>query len=135
MSEQEPPRRSAAALLVQAFDQARGLLRRELDLARAEADRSLRSAGAALGLLAVALLLAITALDVLAEAAVLALERSGLTPGWAAVLVGGALALVALVVAWRGLRDLDRARLAPERVGESLREDARRVKEAADAGH
>jgi hypothetical protein len=135
MSEQEPPRRSAAALLVQAFDQARGLLRRELDLARAEADRSLRSAGAALGLLAVALLLAITALDVLAGAAVFALERAGIAPGLAAVLVGGALALVAAVVAWRALRDLDRARLAPERVGESLREDARRMKEAADAGH
>ncbi|REC55480.1 phage holin family protein [Rhodosalinus sediminis] len=122
-----------AALLLETFDAARGLLRRELDLARAETDRSLRRARAGLVLLALALILAMTALDALAGAAIGALAGLGLGAGLAAMVVGAGLAVLAALVAWWGLRDLERARLAPERVARSLRADAREVREAAGA--
>jgi protein-S-isoprenylcysteine O-methyltransferase Ste14 len=125
-----PPRPSVAELLMQALDEIRGLLRRELDLARAEADRSLRKAGAAIGLLAAAMIVALVALNVLAAALVDALAALGLDPGWAALVVGLGLAVIAGAFAARAMRDLRAVRLAPERVADNLRQDARSVKEA-----
>ncbi|MFP4239358.1 MAG: phage holin family protein [Rhodosalinus sp.] len=130
-AETPPPRPSIAALLLQALDEIRGLLRRELDLARAEADQSLRKAGAALGLLAAALVVALVSLNVLAAALVDAVAALGIDVGWAALIVGLGLAAIAGAFAARALRDLRAVRLMPERVAENLRQDARSVKEAA----
>lgn len=129
-----PPQPSTAQLVARALDQVRGLLRRELDLARAEGDRSLRHVGAAIGLFAGALVLGLGAIDVLAAAIVAFLVESGTTPAWlAAVIVGGALALAALAFALATRNAVRRVRLAPERVAGNVREDVRRVREATDA--
>ncbi len=124
---------STARLLASALDQVRGLLRREIDLARAEGDRALRHVGAAVGLLAGALVLGLGAIDVLAAAVVAFLVESGTTPAWAAsLIVGGCLALVALALAAAARSAMRRVRLAPERVAGNLRED---VRTARKAGH
>ena len=130
-AETPPPRPSVAELLLQALDEIRGLLRRELDLARAEADQSLRKAGAALGSLAAALIVALVALNVLAAALVDAITTLGLDAGWAALVVGLALTAIAGAFAARALRDLRAVRLAPGRVADNLKKDAERVREAA----
>lgn len=130
-SQSPPPRPSVAALLLQALDEIRGLLRRELDLARAETDQSLRMAGAALGFLAAALIVAMVALNVLAAALVDAIATLGLDAGWAALAVGLGLAAIAGAFAARAIRDLRAVRLAPGRVADNLKKDAERVKEAA----
>ena len=64
------------------------LVKGELALARAEAERSLRDAARALGILAIAALLGITALTVLSGAMVAGLVRLGMPLHWAAVVVG-----------------------------------------------
>lgn len=100
------------------------LLRGELALARAEAKRSLGEASSALAKLAVAAMLGITAVNVLAGAAVAGLVALGLAPIWANVLVGAGLLLVAYVLVQSGLPQLKPANLAPRRMMANLRQDA-----------
>ena len=121
---------SLAGLAARALDQMRGLLRREVDMARVELDDSLSEAGAALGLLAGALVIVLAALNVLAAALVVALAELGLGAGWAAVAVGLALALIGGGMAARGMADLRRAQLAPKQTARRLKDDARAAKEA-----
>jgi hypothetical protein len=129
----DDPAPGAARLVARALDQTRGLLRRELDLARAEADVAARRAGAALGLLAGALVIALAALNVLAGELVVALGELGLEPVLAAAAVGLALALVAGIMVARALARLGRVRLAPDRVARNVRADMRTLQEAQDA--
>lgn len=121
---------SAAGLAARALDQSRALMRRELDLARAEADASMTRLGAALGLLAGALVLALVALNVLAGALVVALAEVGVDPAWGAVIVGLALAVIAAIMVGIATKQLRDVKLAPNRVAGSVREDARMAKEA-----
>ena len=116
-----------ATLAARALDQARGLMRREVDLARAELEESASLAGAALGLLAGAMVLALAALHVLTGALIAALAELGLDPAWGALIVGAVLAFVAGAMASRGMADLKSAQIAPRQAGESVRKDARTV--------
>lgn len=127
-----PPRpMSAAQLAARAFDQARGLLRREADLARAELDASARRAGAGLGLLAVALVLSAVALNLLCGALVAYLAGRGLPPELSGAVLGGTLALLAGFLVWRGLRRLADARHGPTRAAQQAQADAARLSEVA----
>ena len=120
---------SFARLAARALDQMRGLMRREVDMARAELDESLSDVGAAVALAASAMVIALAALNVLAGALVAALAELGLEPGWAALVVGLALALVAGGMAMRAMKDLKSASLAPKRTADRLQADAEAVKE------
>lgn len=104
------------------------LIRGELALARAEAKRSLNDATAGLGKLVIAAILGITALNVLAGAAVAVLVAIGLAPVWASVLVGVALLLLAYAIIQIGLAQLKPSNLAPKRVMANLRHDAETLK-------
>ncbi|MEE4119746.1 MAG: phage holin family protein [Paracoccaceae bacterium] len=124
---------STAQLVARALDQVRALMRRELDLARAEADRSLRHLGAAMGLIGGALVLALGAVDVLSAALVAVISHETALPAWlSAVIVGGALALAALALAAGARSTLRRVQLGPERVAGNVRRDVQTVREGAD---
>lgn len=104
------------------------LLRGELALARAEAKRSLGDAVSGVGKLAIAAILAVTALNVLAGAAVAALVAAGLAPIWASVLVGVGLLLLAFAIVQIASAQLKPSNLAPKRVMANLRHDTETLK-------
>ena len=104
------------------------LVQGEIELARAEVARSLRDAAAAVGKLVIAAILGITAVNVLAGAAVAGLVALGLSPVWASVVVGGILLLLAFGTLQFALSVLRPANLAPKRIFPNLRRDAETLK-------
>jgi Putative Actinobacterial Holin-X, holin superfamily III len=105
------------------------LVRGELSLARAEAAEGLKAAGSGLVKIAVAAIVGLVGLNVLAGAAVAALAAAGLGPAWAALIVGGALCLVALGLALAGKAALRLRGIMPNRAFRGLRRDAEAVRQ------
>ena len=103
------------------------LIRSEVDLARAEVDQNLHRAGAAIGMLVAAVVIALTALNVLTAAIVAGLTEAGLEPGWSALIVGVALAIIAYVLINKGVNDLKISSIAPSRTAENVKRDAKTV--------
>lgn len=116
--------RSAPALVSDLIGNVTELFRKELQLLRAELGEKTDKAVAAVGGIAAGLVLALTALNVLAAALVVALERAGIPGAWPALIVGVALALVAFILVRGGISALKASSLAPERSARSLSRDA-----------
>lgn len=121
---------STTSLVGNALESLTGLVRSEIDLARAEADQNMRRAGMALGFLAAALVLFLAALNVLAAAVAAGLAELGIDAGWAALIVGVAIALIGWALMQKGLNDLKLSSLAPSRTAENVKRDAQAVKGA-----
>lgn len=121
---------STTSLLSTIVDQLSALIRAELHLARSEVEQNLRRAGVALGMIVAAVVLLMTALNVLAAALSAGLAELGLDPGWAALIVGVAFAGIAWALLSKGLNDLKMSSLAPSRTAENVKRDARAVKGA-----
>ncbi|MCX2721440.1 phage holin family protein [Roseibium salinum] len=109
---------------------ATNLMRGEFDLARAEMNDNLKSAGAAVGMIVGGVVIALTALNVLAAATVSALTEAGIAAGWSAMIVGVTLAIIAFVLAQKGMKDLKLSNLAPTRTARNVRRDAATVRES-----
>ena len=122
------PRDTPAGLLGDVVSGFARLVRGELALARAEAKQSLDDATSALGKLVIAAILGITALNVLAGAAVAGLIAAGLSPVWASLAVGAGLLVVVFALVQFGLTQLKPSNLAPKRIMENLRQDAETLK-------
>ncbi len=120
--------RSAAALLGDLVSQVTELFRKEIMLLRAELSEKTSQAFTACGLIVAAVVLALTALNVLAAALVVALENLGIPGGWSAVIVGVVLAIIAWILASKGISDLKASNLAPERAARQATRDAELVK-------
>lgn len=120
---------SAPSLISEVLERLSNLVRREIDLARAELDENLTRAGIALGMVVGAIVLALTALDVLAAALVAGLAELGIDAGWSALIVGVALALIAWGMARKGMNDLKFSSLAPTRTRDNVQRDAKAIKE------
>jgi hypothetical protein len=125
-----PETKSTPELISSAFQNINGLIRGEIALARAETADSLRAGMAGVGLMAGALVMVITALNVFAAAIVAGLAEMGIHPGWAAFATGIAFLLAAFILAKAGKAALDPARLTPNRTAENIRRDAETLKEA-----
>lgn len=108
-----------------------GLVRNEVDLARAEITDSAKTAGVAVGMIAGAMVIAFVALNVLTGALVAAIVNAGLTPGWAAFVVGFAYAIIATVLVMVAIGKLQSFSLAPKRTARNLKQDAATLMEAA----
>jgi len=121
----------APALLVDTLRQFASLVQSELKLARAEMSRIVTRAGVGLMFLALAFLMALVALNVLASAAVAYIAANGVSVGLAALIVGGALLLIALGLALAGKNRLSPDALTPNATAKSLREDISAIKEAS----
>ncbi|MES2145185.1 MAG: phage holin family protein [Pseudomonadota bacterium] len=110
------------------------LVRGEIALARAEAARRLRDAAGALVGIVVAAILGLTALNVLAGAAVAGLVAAGFATVWAGVLVGLALLVVAMVLLAQARARLRPANLALPRSATNLRRDGETLKSMVAQG-
>ena len=126
------PNKSAGNLLNDALTHVSSLMRKEVDLARAEVNENLKTAGVAIGLIVGAVVVALTALNVLSAALVAALTEAGIPGGWSALLVGVIFAIIAYVMANKGTNDLKLSSLAPTRTAKNVKRDAQAVKEAYD---
>lgn len=124
--------KSAGSLLTEALSHVSSLMRKEVDLARAEVNENLKHAGVAIGLIVGAVVVALTALNVLSAALVAALTEAGIAAGWSAVIVGVLLAIVAYVMIQKGTNDLKLSSLAPTRTAKNVKRDAATMKEVYD---
>ena len=124
--------KSAGSLLTEALSHVSSLMRKEVDLARAEVNENLKHAGVAIGLIVGAVGVALTALNVLSAALVAALTEAGIAAGWSAVIVGVLLAIVAYVMVQKGTNDLKLSSLAPTRTAKNVKRDAATMKEVYD---
>lgn len=124
--------KSAGGLLTDVMANVSGLVRNEVDLARAEISENATKAAVAVGLIAGAAIIALVALNVLAAALVAALTEAGLDAGWSALIVGAALGIIAFVLINKGVNDLKLSSLAPTRTFKNVQRDAAAVKEAYD---
>jgi uncharacterized membrane protein YqjE len=126
------PHKSAGGILSDALTNVAGLVRNEVDLARAEVSENISRAGVALGLIAASAIVALVALHVLVAAVVAALTEAGLDAGWAALIVGALLGALAYGLLNKGTNDLKLSSLAPTRAAKNVQRDAATVKEAYD---
>lgn len=124
--------KSTGNLLSDALTHVSSLVRSEVDLARAEVNENLKSAGVAIGLIVGALVLAVTALNVLTAALVAALTEAGIPAGWSALLVGVVFAIIAYVMVNKGTNDLKLSSLAPRRAAKNVKRDAQTIKDVYD---
>tara|TARA_R110002110_G_scaffold18457_30_gene77408 strand:+ start:1214 stop:1615 length:402 start_codon:yes stop_codon:yes gene_type:complete len=124
--------KTAGGLLQDALQNVSGLVRNEVDLARAEVSENVNKAGVAVGLIAGAAIIALVALNVLAAALVAALAEAGIDAGWSALIVGALLGLVAYLLINKGINDLKLSSLAPTRTVKNVQRDAAAVKDAYD---
>lgn len=120
----------ATELVSDALQSVSTLVRQEVDLARAEVNENVNRAATAIGLLVGAGVIALVALNVLAGALVSALAEAGLAIGWAAIIVGGILAIIAFIMMNKGTNDLKMSSLAPSRTLKNVKRDAQAVKES-----
>lgn len=120
---------SSRTIVADVLTHVSNLIRGEVDLARAEISESLHNAAAALGLLIGGVVIALTALNVLAAAVVAALTEAGIAGGWSALIVGVVLAMIAFALCYKGMNDLRPASFAPTRTAKNLRRDAAVVRE------
>jgi uncharacterized membrane protein len=109
---------------------ATGMVRGELDLFRAEMQRSLNQAVAAIGMIATGAVLLLVSLNVFAAAFVAWLTEAGVGPGWSALIVGGVLAIIAVILVITGKNKLKLVNLAPTRTVKNVQRDAATLKEA-----
>jgi cytochrome c biogenesis protein CcdA len=104
------------------------LVRDEITLARLETQTKAQQAITALILIVGGMLMGFAALLVLLDALVYGLAHH--MPAWlAAVIVGGVVAVVGVILVYRGKNDLSATGLMPERTAENVRRDINLVKE------
>ncbi len=122
---------SAASLVTETLSHVSSLVRKEVDLARAEMSENAKKAAVAIGLLVGAIVVALVALNVLAAALTIAVaELLGEYAEWAPLIVGGLLALIAFIMVAKGVNDLKGSSLAPTRTVKNVKRDSEAVKEA-----
>ena len=121
--------RSLKDLLADLTDSITTLFRQEIQLARAETSEKITQVGVAIGAIAGGAILALAALIVLLQALVIGIAEAGVPPGWASLIVGVVVAIIAYVMIHKGTSDLKASNLAPDRTMSSLKRDAQVVKE------
>lgn len=122
--------KSTAGLFTSALNHISSLMRKEVDLARAEINENLRSAAGGIGMIVAAVVVTLVALNVLAGALVAWIAETGMHPGVAALLVGVVLLVVAFAVYKSGSSKLKMSSIAPTRAAENIQRDVNAVKEA-----
>jgi protein-S-isoprenylcysteine O-methyltransferase Ste14 len=100
-----------------------------VDLARAEVSENATKAAVAVGVLVGGVVVSLAALNVLTAALVAALTEAGIPAGWSALIVGVALAAVAIAMITKGMNDLKATSLAPTRTAKNVKRDAEALKE------
>ncbi|GAB5447997.1 phage holin family protein [Gymnodinialimonas sp.] len=125
--------RNTAQLVTDVVSQIGRILRKEAALAKAEVGENLSRAGVAIGLLVGAVVLGLVGLGALAAAGVAALVSIGWAVHWAALAVGAGTALVAAILAAKGIHDLKPKHLMPSRSIANVKQDVALMKEQINA--
>jgi hypothetical protein len=123
--------RSLKDLLADLTESITTLFRKEIQLARAETSEKVTQVAVAIGAIAGGAVLALAALIVLLQAVVIAITEAGVPAGWASLIVGVVVAIIAYVLIHKGTNDLKGSSLAPTRTMDSLKRDTQVVKEQA----
>jgi hypothetical protein len=123
--------RSLKDLLADLTESITTLFRKEIQLARAETSEKVTQVAVAIGAIAGGAVLALAALIVLLQALVIAITEAGVPAGWASLIVGVVVAIIAYVLIHKGTNDLKGSNLAPTRTMDSLKRDTQVVKEQA----
>ena len=105
------------------------LLRQEWQLARTEMTEKARVAGKSVGMLAAGGLIVYAGFLALLAALILGIAAAGLAWWLAALIVGVAVVIVGGALIYLGIDTLRRSSLAPNRTVQTLRDDARWLKE------
>lgn len=122
------PRESFGELLSQLANHSAALVRDEMALAKQELRESVRSLQQGVVTLAIGAVIGLIALGTLAASAVVGLAHF-MDAGYAALIVGASLALIAGIFASVGINRLKRTTLTPEQTMETLEEDRQWLKE------
>jgi hypothetical protein len=122
--------RSLTGLVTELTRESATLVRQEVALAKSELTEKVKEAGWGLAATVVGGLLLLVAFEALMAGAILGLS-SQVEPWLAAVIIGGAVALIGAVVLAKGIVTLRGENLAPQRTLESLRASARWAREQA----
>lgn len=117
------PGQGPGAIMADMLSSVSRLVQGEVALAKAEAAERLQSARQGIVQITVAVLLGITATNVLAATAVAAVMAMGLSLLWALLIVGSILLLFALGFAQQAARLMREAGAPPRRTARSLRRD------------
>ena len=129
----EPPRetKSVPDLLAGLVREATDLFRTEAQLLRSEFSDKLgqvQVAGGSLVAGAICLLVALLTLTAALVSAVSKIGEPDIGPGWAALIVGAAIAVIGVALLAKGRKDLEPVNLAPSRTAHQLGEDTKVVK-------
>jgi hypothetical protein len=120
--------RSVPELLTDLVRDVGELFRKEGRLVRAEISEAGKRMATGVEMVGAGAVVLLVAMLVLVQALVIALAEV-MGAGWAALLVGGVLAVVGIVLVLRGRKDLSAASLVPERTIEQTSRDARLARE------
>ncbi len=107
--------KSTVGLVGDALQHISGLVRKEVDLARAEVSENANRAVVALGVIAGGVVFVLVALNVLSAALVAGIAELGIEAGWAALIVGVVYLVIAAIMVRKGSNDLKASSLAPTR--------------------
>lgn len=127
----EAEQRSLSSIFSELSNDVSTLIRKELELARAETSQKAKQAASGMMLMTVAAVLGLGAVIVLLMAAVYGLAEV-LHIGWAALIVGAVTALAAALFAMVGRTSLRAQNIMPQRTVASLRDDADMLREQAN---
>lgn len=122
--------RSTTTLLTDLVNQVTELFRKEIQLFRAEIGEKVSDVGTAVGMIVAGLVLALVAANALVAALIAGLAEMGIGGGWAALIVGVALALIGYGLVNSGVKSMKASNLAPERSARSLQKDVTVAKES-----
>ena len=122
------PRESFGELLGQLANNSAALVRDEIQLAKQELSEKASELGSGIFTLAVGSLIGLVAILALTAAAIIGLARY-VGPGYSALIVGGALAVIGSVIAGVGLAHIKRTSLKPTQTIKTLEEDKEWLKE------
>lgn len=116
-------RRSTPQLFTEIFAQATQLMRAELRLVRAEIAEKLSQAATGAALIGATAVVMIAALVLILHGLAAWLVALGWQPHWAALLVGGGVAAIGIVMLMKAMSDLKAGNLKPDRTLHQLNQD------------
>lgn len=119
-----PYSRSIPTIVTDLLSQLTTLVRKESQLARVEMSEKISQAALGLAFVIAGAVLLMPAFVILLEAAVAGVMKAGLEAHWAALIVGGGVLLLGLILVLVGVNRLKAKNLIPNKTIHQLRRDA-----------
>lgn len=127
--------RAVPEIFTDLVNQLAMLVRKEGELARTEAREKVGQITSAMIVLVAGAVILVPAMVILYASGVLALMAAGLTALWSTLIVGGAAALIGIIVLAIGAARLGTSSLAPERTIHGIRSDVEVARSTVRSGN